>query len=111
MISVMLMASIAAMTSCTAEDPLEGFSSGNAWNNNGNMYGGNGSSATTGEIATFDIAIDLTTAEPTDAAEEYFPDDEDALENNDFTTEVVIDLSNPAGIMGQVLDSGKPRIK
>ena len=52
MISVMLMASIAAMTSCTAEDPFEGFSSGNAWNNNGNMFGGNGSSATTGEIAT-----------------------------------------------------------
>ena len=95
MISVMLMASIAAMTSCTAEDPFEGFNSGNAWNNNGNMYGGNGSSATTGEIATFDIAIDQTTAEPTDVAEEYFPDDEDALENNDFTTEVMIDLSNP----------------
>ena len=94
-ISVMLIASIAAMTGCTAEDPLEEFSNGNAWNNGGNTFSGNGSSMTTGELPTFDIAIDLTTAEPTDVAEEYFPDDEDALENNEFTTEVSIDLSNP----------------
>ena len=94
-ISVMLIASIAVMTGCTAEDPLEEFSNGNAWNNGGNTFSGNGSSMTTGELPTFDIAIDLTTAEPTDVAEEYFPDDEDALENNEFTTEVSIDLSNP----------------
>ena len=54
-----------------------------------------GSSTTTGELATFDIAIDRTTVEPTEAAEEYFPDEEDALENNEFTTEVAIDLSSP----------------
>ena len=28
-------------------------------------------------------------------AEEYFPDEEDALENNEFTKEVSIDMSNP----------------
>lgn len=59
------------------------------------MPGGNGSSSTTGELATFDIAIDKTSAEPSDAADEYFPEAEDALESNEFTTEVSIDLSNP----------------
>ena len=91
MISVMLIASIAMMTGCSADDPFEQFNFGNSgWNNFGN-----GSSTTTGELAAFDIAIDGMTAEPTDVAEGYFPDEEDALENNEFTKEVTIDLSNP----------------
>ena len=93
---VMLIASVAVITCCSAQDPFEEFSGGYDWNNGGGFTpGGNGSSATTGELATFDITIDQTTAEPTDVAEEYFPDEEDALENNEFTTEVSIDLSNP----------------
>ncbi len=93
---VMLIASVAVITCCSAQDPFEEFSGGYDWNNGGGFTpGGNGSSATTGELATFDIAIDQTTAEPTNAAEEYFPDEEDALENNEFTKEVSIDLSNP----------------
>ena len=95
MISVMLMASIAVITGCSAEDPFEEFGGGLDWNNGGNTFGGNGSSAMTGELATFDIAIDQTTSEPTNVAEEFFPDEEDILENNEFTTEVSIDLSNP----------------
>ena len=93
---VMLIASVAVITCCSTQDPFEEFSGGNSWGSGGgNMSGGNGSSATTGGLATFDIAIDQTTAEPTNAAEEYFPDEEDALENNEFTKEVSIDLSNP----------------
>ena len=93
---VMLIASIAVMTSCSAQDPFEEFGVGNGWGNGGDFTpGGSGSSTTTGELATFDIAIDRTTAEPTDVAEEYFPDEEDVLENNEFTKEVSIDLSNP----------------
>ena len=79
------------MISCTAEDPFEEWN--NEWSNGGNNFGG--SSAMTGELATFDISVDRTTAEPTTTASEYFPDEEDALEMNDFTTEVSIDLSNP----------------
>ena len=92
-----LAASVAVMTCCTAEDPFEEYynNGNNEWNNGGNTFGGNGSSATTGELATFDIAINKSTAEPTTTASEYFPDEEDALENNEFTTEVSIDLSNP----------------
>ena len=93
MISVMLIASIAVMTGCSAEDPFEEFSYNNNWNYGGQTMGG--SSATTGELASFDVAIDKATAEPTSVATAYFPDEEDALENNEFTTEVTIDLSTP----------------
>ena len=90
----MLMASVTIMTCCTAEDPFEEFGNG-GWNNGGNMPGGIGNSATTGELATFDINLDKSSAEPTEVAAEYFPDEEDALENNTFATEINIDLSNP----------------
>ena len=97
---VVLAASVAVMTCCSTEDPIEDYTNNESWNNGANMPGGNmpdsnGSSATTGTLATFDVAIDKTTAEPTAVAAEYFPDEEDALENNEFTTEVSIDLSNP----------------
>jgi len=98
MFYMMLAASMAAMTGCT-EDPFEEYSNGNSNGNSGGNSGGNssggGSSATTGTLATFDITIDQTTAEPAAVADAYYPDDEDALENNEFTTEVSIDLSNP----------------
>ena len=86
----MLAVCMAGMTCCTAEDPIE-----ESYNNGGSGTPSGGSSATTGELATFDIAIDKTSAEPTTTASEFFPDEEDMLENNAFTTEVNIDLSNP----------------
>ena len=96
MIFMMLVASMAVMTSCTEENPFDDFlDNGNNFWNNDNIPGGNGSSTTTGELATFDIAIDKSSAEPTEAAAEYLPDEEDALENNTFATEVTIDLANP----------------
>ena len=103
MFLAMLIASGAVITGCSKDDPFtesENYG-GNSWNNgsvpgNGsNTPGGNGSSAITGELATFDISLDAMTVEPTEAAAEYFPDEEDQLENNEFTTEVAIDLSNP----------------
>ena len=62
----------------------------------GGSGSGSSSSYTTSKLTTFDVTIDKTTAEPSTTAEEQFPDaDEDPLENNTFTTEVSIDLSNP----------------
>ena len=99
MLFAMLVASVAVLTSCSKDDALEEFENNERWNNNGgnggNESNGNGSSTTTGELATFDISLDEMTAEPTETAAEYFPDEEDVLENNEFTTEVMIDLSNP----------------
>ena len=95
---LMLFASIAIISSCSAEDPFGG-SDNNDWNNGwgGGMPGqeSSGSSTASGDLTTFAVTIDDTTAEPSGAASEYFPDEEDALENNSFTTEIAIDLSNP----------------
>lgn len=102
MIFAMFAASIAINTSCTKEDPLtelENYGGSNSWNNGGNTANGGGSSAITGELATFDISLDAMTAEPKEAATEYFPEEEDLLENNEFTTEIAINLSNPTAKM------------
>ena len=98
----MVAALMAGMTCCSAEDPFEedtfeqvatADDNGN-WNNReAQMNSGN--SATTGELTTFTVDIDKTTAEPENAANEYFPDEEDVFENSEFTTEVSIDLSKP----------------
>lgn len=88
-----LAAAMMIMAGCTAENPYEEFFNNHSngdWNN-----GSNGNSATTGELATFDISIDKTTAEPATSASESFPDEEDAFEAGDFTTEIAIDLANP----------------
>ena len=97
MMNMMLLASVSMMTGCMADDP---FSDNSNWNSGwGNIDPTNssssGSSTTTGELTTFAINIDKATSEPTNAASEYFPQEEDALENNSFTTEVSIDMSNP----------------
>ena len=99
MIKMMLLASTVMMTSCLADDP---FSDGSnnwdySWDDNGSTTtpGSGSSSTTTGELTTFSVSIDQTSAEPTTTTSEYLPDEEDALENNSFTTEVKIDMSNP----------------
>lgn len=90
-ILAIMAASAIMLTSCSADDPFEEFNSSSS-----NAYASTvGSSATTGELVTFDVAVDKSTAEPTEAATAYYPDEEDVLENNEFTTEVSIDLSNP----------------
>ena len=95
----MLIASIAMMNSCTADDPFSslGYGGDNNWNNDGTSgsISAGGSSTTTGELTSFAVTIDQTTAEPSTTASAYLPDEEDALENNSFTTEIAIDLSNP----------------
>ena len=95
MFFAMLVASIAVITCCSAEDPFEELTGYDNSDMGGGMASAGGSSATTGELTTFAVNIDKTTAEPSTTVSEYFPSDEDALEANTFTTEVAIDLSNP----------------
>ena len=90
----MLAASVVIMTSCTQEDPYASLWSNSNWTSNNNPTS-SGTSSTTGELATFDIAIDKSTAEPTTTASEYLPDEEDAFEDDAYTTEVSINLSSP----------------
>ena len=97
MLFMLFTITMTVMTCCTAEDPLEDFVApvNNGWTGGENMQGGSGSSATTGKLATFDVALDAETTEPAEAAAAYYPEEEDMLENNEFTTEVAIDLSAP----------------
>ena len=88
-----LAVSVMSITCCTAEDPYETYQNSYNGNNEGNMS--NGNSSTSGELTSFDIAIDKTSAEPTTTATGYYPDEEDAYEDEAFTTEVSIDLSSP----------------
>lgn len=99
MMFAIIMSSMVVITCCSSDDPMEEFNSYNnntfnGNNTNGNVNGG-GISAMSGELATFDILLDKTSEEPANASDEYFPDEEDVLENNDFETEVAIDMSNP----------------
>ena len=99
MIKMMLLASTVMMTGCLADDPFSEDTNkwDYSWDDNGSTTtpGSGSSSTTTGELTTFDVNIDQTSAEPTTTTSEYLPDEEDALENNSFTTEVNIDMSNP----------------
>ena len=99
MIKMMLLASTVMMTSCLADDPFSEDTNNwdYSWDDNGSTTtpGSGSSSTTTGELTTFDVNIDQASAEPTTTTSEYLPDEEDALENNSFTTEVNIDMSNP----------------
>ena len=93
---VVLLVSVALMTCCTAEDPFGSSSNWNNWSETGIPgQSSSGSSTTTGELTTFTVNIDKTTAEPSTTASAYLPDEEDDLQNNSFTTEVAINMSNP----------------
>lgn len=85
-----IMAAATVATSCTTDNPYESyFGGGQEFSNQG------GSSATTGELAKFDVTIDTQAAEAMNNTTEYFPDEEDVLANNEFTTEVNINMSSP----------------
>lgn len=59
--------------------------------------GGNSgsSSAGSGELLSYAVAIDKTTSEPTTTVDAYYPEEEDDIAQNTFTTEVTIDMGNP----------------
>ena len=88
---LMLAALTTMVAACSTDNVLDDITQSTP----GNTASG-GSSSATGELTTFAVSIDRTSAEPATTAEEQFPDaDEDPLENNTFGTEVSIDLSNP----------------
>ena len=96
MILVTMTALMAVVTACSAQDPFEDFQDYYGNDFGGGSMGGSGSmSVGTGELTTFAIAIDKTSAEPSSSVAEYFPDEEDNLDNNTFATEISINLSNP----------------
>lgn len=96
----MLIASAAVMTACSSDDPFE-----NAYNYmdpgmlgpGGDMMtgGAGGASAGTGEMLSFEVALDKTSAEPTSTVTAYYPETADDVSKQTFATQVTIDMANP----------------
>lgn len=101
MMPVMLMAAMTlmmTMTACSSDDPLSSDNTidGNDDDeNSGGSSSGGSSTGTYSEMATFTIAIDKTTAEPTSSVTAEYPEDGDAISSQTFSTMVNIDMSNP----------------
>lgn len=97
---MMLIASAAVMTACSSDDPIE-----NAYNYldpgmlgpGGDMMtgGAGGASAGTGEMLSFEVALDKTSAEPTSTVTAYYPETADDVSKQTFATQVTIDMANP----------------
>ena len=90
-IQTMLAALLIATTACSTDSALDNF----PFNPGGEMGGSGGSTAGSGELLTFGVNIDKTTAEPTEAATATYPEASDAISQNTFATIVNIDMSAP----------------
>lgn len=97
--SMMLIAIMTAVTTaCSSDDPTDEFNNQQPTANGQLSGGGNtgsGSTAASGELLTFAVAIDKITAEPTEVASAYYPEAEDNVSQQTFATKVNIDMSNP----------------
>ena len=97
---MILMVSMIIFQCCSADDPITD-SSNATWNSSSNnssnssSSGSSSSGVASSELVSLDIALDRTSAEPSTSTSEYFPEEEDNLDNNSFTTQVSIDLSAP----------------
>ena len=92
---VMLTASMAVTTACSSDDP---FDTSNNFTPGGDVLNGNtngSSTAGSGELLSFSVDIDKTTAEPASTVAAYYPEAEDNVESQAFDTKVEIDMSNP----------------
>ena len=97
---LMLLASVAVMTACSSDDPFDSMNYMAPPDVNGGgdmMYDGGASSSTagTGELLTFEVAIDKTSAEPASTASAYYPEAADAISTRTFGKQVTIDMANP----------------
>ena len=115
MTSLLLAAAMMTMTTaCSSDDPLtssggttilnggdEG-DNGGSTSGSGTITGGGSSTGSYSEMSTFTVAIDKTTAEPTDVATAQYPENGDAPSANTFATTVNIDMTSPAdpGVAG-----------
>ena len=105
MTSLLAAAMMSMTTACSSDDPLgssgstviNGNNNSGSSSSSGSISGNGGSSTGTySEMSTFAIAIDKTTAEPTDVATAQYPEEGDAPSANTFATKVNIDMTNPA---------------
>ena len=91
---LMMLAAMFLSSSCLKDNANDLYTDFNNWGNGGN--GGDGTVASaSGELSEFEVTIDKTTAEPTAVADATYFDEADNIKNQQFTTQVAIDMSNP----------------
>ena len=89
-----MLAAMVLSSSCLKDNANDLYSDFNNWGNGGN--GGDGTVVSaSGELSEFEVTIDKTTAEPTAVADATYFDEADNIKNQQFTTQVAIDMSNP----------------
>ena len=106
---MILIISMTILQCCSTDDPLSdmnNMSNGNSWTptdpSQNSSSAASSATAGTGELLTFDVAIDQTTAEPAATAEAYYPEEEDNVANNSFTTVVNITFSGTTATADEV---------
>ena len=90
----MMLAAMLSLSSCLSTDADDLYDQWKDWYNGGTGSSGTVTSAS-GELSEFEVAIDRTTAEPTEVADASYFDEADAISTQQFTTTVAIDMSNP----------------
>lgn len=83
----MLLASVAVFTACTSDDEADTENIANS--DPGTII------AASGELSTFEVHIDRTTAEPTSTVKATYPETGDDISQQSFATVVNIDMANP----------------
>ena len=99
-ILMMFFASVAMLTACSSDDPFQdvtNFVNPDMQGPGGDMMNGGagGASAGTGELLSFEVALDKTSAEPTSTVAAYYPEAADDISKKSFVTQVTIDMANP----------------
>ena len=97
---MMFFASVAMLTACSSDDPFQdvtNFVNPDMQGPGGDMMNGGagGASAGTGELLSFEVALDKTSAEPTSTVAAYYPEAADDISKKSFVTQVTIDMANP----------------
>lgn len=83
----MLLASVTVFTACTSDDEADTENIANS--DPGTII------AASGELSTFEVHIDRTTAEPTSTVKATYPETGDDISQQSFATVVNIDMANP----------------
>ena len=95
-----LFLSMVVFTACSTDDSNDGSYSAVGSGSDADVVATLDASLGTGDLMTFTVTTDATTAEPDNYAEAYYPSAEDNLEDEsnifDFATEVPIDVSGMA---------------
>ena len=103
MILTMLAATSMMLTACSTDSPYDAYNNNFNPGTEGGITGGGDipntgsgtSTAGSGELTTYQVAIDKTTAEPTSTIAAYYPEADDDITTQTFATQVTIDMANP----------------